>query len=97
MILEFGVNKKFNLRAYKRFGLNIKANQIFLNNKQENLIRKGLKKKLFGKLLRQRIKNRIEFLIKNKTFKGIRHKNRYPARGQRTHTNGKTKRTIQTY
>ena len=32
----------------------------------------------------------IEFLIKTRTYKGVRHKLKYPARGQRTHTNAKT-------
>jgi small subunit ribosomal protein S13 len=32
----------------------------------------------------------VQFFIKIRTFKGLRHKSRYPVRGQRTHTNAKT-------
>ena len=33
----------------------------------------------------------FEFLFKIRTYRGVRHKLKYPARGQRTHTNAKTK------
>jgi ribosomal protein S13 len=33
-----------------------------------------------------------QFLSKIKTYKGVRHKLGYPVRGQRTHTNAKTKK-----
>ena len=97
MLIEFGINKNLNLKTYKKFGLNIKTNKIFLNSKQKKVIRKTFKKNFFGKLLKQKIKNRINFLIKNKTFKGMRHKNKYPARGQRTRTNAKTKKKVTLY
>lgn len=36
--------------------------------------------------------NRIKFLIKIKSYRGSRHRKFLPCRGQRTHTNAKTKK-----
>jgi small subunit ribosomal protein S13 len=36
------------------------------------------------------IRENIYFLIKIRTFKGLRHRAGHPVRGQRTHTNAKT-------
>ena len=33
----------------------------------------------------------LNFLFKIKSYRGLRHKFKYPSRGQRTHTNAKTK------
>ena len=97
MMHEFGINKNLNLKAYKSCGLNTKKNKIQLKLKQKEQIKKKLKLVCSGKFLKQKIKNEIDFIIKNKTFKGIRHKQKYPARGQRTHTNAKTKARISLY
>jgi small subunit ribosomal protein S13 len=97
MIIDFGINKNSNIKTYKKIGLNTRVFKTILNNKQKKLIQKNFNIKLFGKLLKQKIKNRIDFLIKNKTFKGVRHKKKLPARGQRTHTNAKTKKKIKLY
>lgn len=97
MLLDFGINKNLNIKAFKKLGLNIKTYKLKLNNKYKQYVQKFFQKKLFGKKLKQKIKNNIDFGIKNKTYKGMRHKNRYPARGQRTHTNARTKKKIKFY
>ena len=48
----------------------------------------------FGLKVRDFIRDSIRFQINIKNFKGMRHKQKYPARGQRTHTNAKTKRKM---
>jgi ribosomal protein S13 len=58
------------------------------------LIKQNIKKGGFDKKLTENVKNNIKFLIKIKTYKGTRHKLKYPVRGQRTHTNGKTTKKI---
>ena len=48
-----------------------------------------------GKNLKDFIRNNIFFYVKVKNYKGNRHRLKYPTRGQRTHTNAKTrKKTI---
>lgn len=97
MIIDFGINKNSNFKAYKKFGINIKNCKTKLNNKYEKYLQKFFQKKIYGKKLKQKIKNNLDFIIKNKTYKGMRHKNKYPARGQRTHTNARTKKKIKLY
>jgi small subunit ribosomal protein S13 len=96
MLDNFGLKKDI-IKAHKIFGLNLKKQKIVLNLKQKIQIKKFFSKKALGKSLKQKIKNQIDFIIKNRTFKGIRHKQKYPARGQRTHTNAKTKKKIKLY
>jgi len=43
---------------------------------------------------RRDIKKRVLYLQEIKTYKGIRHRKGLPVRGQRTHTNAKTRRKI---
>ena len=50
-----------------------------------------LKNIILGKKLYTSVKENLEFLSKIKTYRGLRHKFKYPSRGQRTHTNAKTK------
>lgn len=97
MITDFGINKNLNIKAYKKFGLNTRTCKINLLEKYKKLILKFFQTKNLGKKLKQKTKDNIDFIIKNKTYKGIRHKNKYPARGQRTHTNAKTKKKIKLY
>lgn len=75
MIREFGLNKKLNIKAYKKYGLNYKKDIVVLNIKQKENFKAYFKTKIFGKFLKQKIKNGIDFNIYNKTFKGIKHKN----------------------
>ena len=49
-----------------------------------------------GGILQKNIKENIKKKIKIKSYQGIRHKNKLPVRGQRTHTNSKTQRRSRT-
>ena len=49
---------------------------------------------LIGKYLKEKTKKSINFFYNIRSCKGIRHKKRYPIRGQRTHTNAKTKKRL---
>ena len=64
----------------------LKKNLLF---KTENFFKKQQINK--SKLLKEIIKKNIEFMIELKSYRGIRHKLKYPVRGQRTHTNAKTR------
>lgn len=92
-VKEFGINSKIQKKVYSKLGINKKIPFIKLKNnllfKTENVFKKQQIKK--GKFLKENIKKNIDFLIELKSYKGTRHKLKYPVRGQRTHTNAKTR------
>lgn len=57
-------------------------------------LKKYLRIKKTAALLQIVIKKRINNFILIRSYKGLRHKNGYPVRGQRTHTNAKTQRKL---
>ena len=90
---EFGISHQTQKKVFNKIGVNNKKKFINLKNslllKTDNLLKKKQINK--GKFLKETIKKNIEFLIELKSYKGIRHKLKYPVRGQRTHTNAKTR------
>jgi small subunit ribosomal protein S13 len=89
---NYGIGIKTGTTFFKKLGLNNRINPKTFKRKQINEINKNSLNTFSGKKLKENKKNIILFLSKNKTYKGIRHKLKYPARGQRTHTNAKTKK-----
>jgi small subunit ribosomal protein S13 len=90
--LTFGIGKKFKRMFNLKNGVNTRVFSYLnrsLKLKNNKTIKNYLKKK---PNLKNEIKERVAFLIKLKSFKGLRHILRYPARGQRTHTNAKTRK-----
>ena len=75
----------------KVFGLNIKKYNILLKTTHKNNIHKLQNTKIF---LIEKIKKYNNFNNNIKTYKSYRNLNGYPSRGQRTHTNGKTKKRL---
>jgi small subunit ribosomal protein S13 len=93
--LIFGINTKIKNSFLKVFGLNHRLIPDSLTLKQKLKLNLFLTKFDSGKKLKEFVKNNISFFIKIKNYKGNRHKLKYPTRGQRTHTNAKTrKKTI---
>jgi len=90
--LIFGVDEKIKKSFFKKFGLNSRLAPNVLTVKQKQKLNWFLTKFTTGKKLKERIKNCISFVINNKSYKGTRHKFYYPTRGQRTHTNAKTRK-----
>ena len=88
--INFGIGIKKRKSLRKIFGLNIRKKPRKLKIKQKNLIKKILSKNKLGKQLKLEIQKKIEFYIEIKSYKGMRHKFKYPVRGQRTRTNAKT-------
>lgn len=91
IVETFGVNRKTALNLFKRGGFNMKQNIKFLNSRQKSEINKNIDKRFTGKKLYTNVKENLIFLYKIKTYRGLRHKFKHPSRGQRTHTNAKTK------
>jgi small subunit ribosomal protein S13 len=87
---KFGLGLKKRISLRKIFGLNTRKKPRKIKIKQKNLIRKILSKNKIGKQLKIKVQNIIKFYVELKNYKGIRHKYKYPVRGQRTRTNAKT-------
>jgi small subunit ribosomal protein S13 len=100
--------KKSNLRAFldKNYGTgsvtgNILSTQIGLNprfrkpkltKKHILKIKRKVNQMYVGHKMKKNLRKRIVDLIKLKTYRGMRHKYKLPSHGQRTRTNGKTKK-----
>jgi ribosomal protein S13 len=84
--------KKNGIFLAKKLGINLRLNVEQFKQKNRRIFNKVFKYSLINKKLNEKIKKNVLFLIKNKTFKGNRHKFHYPVRGQRTHTNAKKKK-----
>ena len=80
-ILGFNPNKKIN-----QFHENqLKNLKNFLERKYHDQIEKTLS---------QKIETNIKNLIAIKSYRGFRHKNGLPVRGQRTHSNARTQKKL---
>lgn len=87
----YNLNFKNKIKISQKLGLNCKKHFIVLKKKHINTINNHKKEK----------KNEIKFFAKTIEFlkiiknnKSIRNFSGYPSRGQRTHTNGKTKKKL---
>lgn len=90
--LEYGIGKK-RIQYYKRFwGGSIAFVKCKIKYKIEMRIMNKLNRVLSGKFLVNSIKNKIKIMQINKSYKGTCHLLGLPTRGQRTHTNGKTRK-----
>ena len=94
IINSFGIGlNKANI-FFKKIGINKRNNPLFIKKKKFNDLNKITKKMLTDKKLKKKLLEVKLFSQKIKTYKSIRNKLKYPCRGQRTHTNAKTKRNI---
>jgi small subunit ribosomal protein S13 len=89
---NYGISTSTSGKIFKNLGLNIRINSTNFKRRKQTEINKKVLQTTTGKKLQDKIQSNLLFLSKNKTYKGIRHKLKYPARGQRTHTNAKTKK-----
>ena len=90
----FGIGFEKAKIFFDRVGINKRNNPLFIKKKKFNGLNKLIKKNLTEKKLKKNIQEKKTFSQKIKTYKSIRNKLNYPCRGQRTHTNAKTKRKI---
>jgi small subunit ribosomal protein S13 len=90
--IDYGINFKLINFFSLNLGINLQKRSIKLKKRLYFKLASTFKQLRTGKQLQKAIHKNIDFLIKIKTYKGIRHKLKYPARGQRTHTNAKTKK-----
>lgn len=90
-----GIGKKTILNFKKKLGLNTRKKNEYVGN-YTGIVRTKKLIKLYkiSSILNLIQKKRINHLINLRSFKGLRHKNKYPVRGQRTHTNAKTQKKL---
>lgn len=92
MLKKYGTNKSSFYIFSKKYGLNIRnSNMSVISSKIEILFNQRLRNKITGRQLFEYTKSNIAFLKTIKSYRGLRHKNKYPVRGQRTHTNATKK------
>lgn len=89
---NYGIGSSTITSASKFLGLNSRLHFKKLRLRHVNGIRRKIRFIFFGSELKESVKEAVRFLIRIKSYRGTRHRNKYPARGQRTHTNAKTKK-----
>lgn len=91
----FGIGSKTNITICKSLGITKKTRVKDLTNKLKLSISKFINANYtVGQNLKQKIKETIRKRLNSKDQKAIRLKNGFPIRGQRTHTNAKTTKTL---
>lgn len=89
----FGVGLTSSKEILKRAGVDESVRVKDLTRDQEDAIRAIVEKEYTTEGdLRREVAANIKRLIDIKCYRGIRHKNRLPVRGQRTKTNSRTRR-----
>lgn len=89
----FGIGRATALKILDATGVNWARGIDDLSNEEINEIRKELEQnyKVEGDLRREVVSN-IKRLMDIGCYRGIRHRKGLPARGQRTHTNARTRK-----
>jgi small subunit ribosomal protein S13 len=75
-----------------QIGLNPRFRRSKLTKKHVLIIKRKMNQLYIGSKMKKDVRARIVELIKVKTYRGMRHKSKLPSHGQRTRTNGKTKK-----
>ena len=92
-IYGIGVKKALELCVH----LKINRNLLFkdLHDSQLTRLQRYISQNyLTDSLLKKQKEQDIDLLIKNRSYRGKRHKMYYPVRGQRTHTNARTVKRV---
>jgi small subunit ribosomal protein S13 len=89
---NYGIGNVTCISFSNHIGTNKRIESKNLKRKQITFFFKGVNQRTRHKTLKENIKINIFHLIENKTYKGARHQKGQPVRGQRTHTNAKTKK-----
>ena len=99
LINKFGLNKTKLSQIFKNILINNKLKYLNLKKKHLGLLNIIINKKLYVDLNKKVKKHskkyvfkNIKFLINTNTYRGKRHYYKYHVRGQRTHTNAKTRK-----
>jgi small subunit ribosomal protein S13 len=91
----FGIGKKIPANFCKLFGINKKTRFSSLTLEEKKTMLNYIEKNytVSTDLKKSNIQTK-EILVKLRTYRGLRLRNKLPVRGQRTHTNAKTSKRI---
>jgi small subunit ribosomal protein S13 len=88
---RYGIGLSIENNFKKRYGINERTKTSLLKNKFQNIFKRKYTNLLIERKLFDNINENINFYKGIKNYRGTRHKNNYPVRGQRTHTNARKK------
>lgn len=92
---NYGIGYRTKKHMFEDVGLNCRIHVSRFRKKHKNEIKSVCRPFFVGSLLKKHAKESMIYQIKIKSYRGNRHRSNYPSRGQRTHTNGKTKKKVQ--
>jgi small subunit ribosomal protein S13 len=91
----YGIGSKESLKICRSLGLQKKSYFKDLKKSQILKLKKFVENNMIiGSVLKNTKRNHIKKLIQVRSYRGSRHKNKLPCRGQRTCTNAKTPRRV---
>lgn len=88
---RYGIGLSIEKTFKKRYGINERLKSSLLKNKFNNIFKRKHTTLLTERKLFDNVNDNINFYKNIKNYRGTRHKNNYPVRGQRTHTNARKK------
>lgn len=99
LTVEKGLTKIFGIGKFRSEEIlnliGIQKRTLFkdISKNEISRIKKIIEKEFFvGSRLRQNTKSSIQNLVKIRSYRGSRHKNKLPVRGQRTSSNARTQK-----
>ena len=89
----FGIGRAISNKILKEAGVNVNTKVRDLNDDETNKIRKIIEEqhRVEGDL-RKEVSFNIKRLMEVGSYRGLRHRRGLPVRGQRTHTNARTRK-----
>ncbi len=88
----YGIGRNRSRRILTEAGVSFDTRAKELNADHENNLRRLIESYTIEGVLRREVGGNIKRLMDIKSYRGVRHMRRLPARGQRTKTNSRTRR-----
>ena len=88
----YGIGPYISNQICKASSIDIDKRVKDLNQDEWNIITEQVEKYKIENELRSEVANNKNHLISLRCYRGLRHKNNLPVRGQRTHSNAETRR-----
>ena len=89
---NYGIGYSTKNYVFEDIGLNCRICVSKFRKKHVKAIKSMCRFFFYGGLLKTHAKESLLYMIRIKSYRGNRHQSNYPSRGQRTHTNGRTRK-----
>lgn len=86
----YGIGRSISIEILEKSGVDVGKKPKDLTSMEENEVRKLVEERKIEGELRRDVSGNIKRLKDIKSYRGIRHSKKLPARGQRTKTNART-------